>query len=44
MQEEALNVKKLAFATCFVRVTNVPAHLDKINRTELAMGVLTSAV
>lgn len=31
MQEEAMSVKKLVFATCFVRITNVPAHLDKIN-------------
>lgn len=26
-----MSVKKLVFATCFVRITTVPAHLDKIN-------------
>lgn len=31
MQNEAVKVKHLVSATCFIRITSAPAHLDNIN-------------
>lgn len=31
VRDEAVMVKQLVSVTCFIRITSVPAHLDKIN-------------